>query len=102
MNFSSAILTMTLMSLISLVTACGSPLLVMPDINYVSYAELKAKEPDCTAELSATERAFIGGSGLDQEAACIETFRCYHEWGAYWRDGYRVLDSKVRVLNAGD
>lgn len=86
-----------LMILIS-ITACGSPKLVVPRIEYKTYAEIKAEQPDCTPEIDRMEAAFNGGAGMDAEAAAIDTLNCYRAVFKIWENYYRILDAKLQTL----
>lgn len=100
MKFSKGILITAI--LISLTTACGSPKLVVPKIEYKTYAEVKAAEPSCVPQIDAMERAFIDGAGIDQESACIENAKCYSDVKRYWENYYKILDAKLYILNHSD
>ena len=82
----------------SLTTACGSTKLVAPHIEYKTYAEIKAEQPDCRPQIDQMEAAFNGGAGLDAEAAAIDTLNCYRAVWKIWENQYRILDAKLQTL----
>ena len=84
----------------SLTTACGSPRLVVPRVEYKTYAEIEAEQPNCTPYIDQMEAAFNGGDGLDAEAAAIDTLNCYRAVFKIWENYYRILDAELQVINA--
>lgn len=82
----------------SLITACGSPALVIPRIEYKSYAEIKKEQADCTPEIDQMEAAFNGGAGVDAEAAAIDALKCYRAVWKIWENYYRILDAKLQTI----
>ena len=88
------ILTAILISL----SACAGTKVVTPEIPYKSHAVLKQAQPNCLDEINAMEEAFISGSGLEKENACLNTVKCYRSIGRYWENSYRVIDAELKTM----
>ena len=86
-------LSVILTVLISLNLLSCAPAVIMPEIEYISYPELKQSEPDCTAEIEALE-------ALEEKTddSVLEALFCYRSVWKHWENSYRVLDAQLQAI----
>lgn len=80
--------------LILISTASCAPKIVTPEIEYRSYAELKADQLNCGGELSALTAAEVKSDEL-----ILDTLFCYRSVWKYWENEYLILDTQLGTIN---
>ena len=90
MKYLSVILTVLINgSLLSCV-----PNVVTPEIERVSYVELKETEPDCSREIQVLQE-----SPDKPDELVLDALYCYRRVWKHWENEYRVLDSQLESMN---
>jgi len=86
-------LSVILLILLISLSACV-PQVVVPEIDYKHYPELKENQPDCGGELSP-----LTHSKVKSDQLILDTLFCYRAVWKYWENEYQILDSQIESIN---
>ena len=84
--------------ILTLFISCAAPKVVIPELTYQPAAEIERAAISCVPQVNAVEAAFIQGTPLQQESACIELAKCYRTLWKLWEYEYRKLEAQVNTF----